>query len=167
MRRHHELPFGAETSGDRPSGVRFRLWAPRAADVSLVLDGSEAAAGPDAAGAGRVVVGDDRPRRRRLALSLSRRRRRLSRPGLALSAGRRARRRARSSIPAPIDWTDTGWRGRAWEEMVIYELHLGTFSESGDFAGAIAQLDHLVALGVTAVELMPIAAVPGAAQLGL
>ena len=69
--------------------------------------------------------------------------------------------------PGAYRWSDTGWRGRPWEEMVIYELHLGTFSESGDFAGAISRLDDLVELGVTAIELMPIARVSGAAQLGL
>ena len=69
--------------------------------------------------------------------------------------------------PGAYRWRDTGWRGRRWEEMVIYELHLGTFSGSGDFAGAISRLDDLVALGVTAIELMPIARFSGAAQLGL
>ena len=48
----------------------------------------------------------------------------------------------------------------------IYELHLGAFSESGDFAGAIAHLDHLVELGVTAIELMPIAEFPGRRNWG-
>ena len=46
--------------------------------------------------------------------------------------------RARSSIPAAYDWRDADWRGRRWEEIVIYELHLGTFSERGDFAGVDA-----------------------------
>ena len=68
--------------------------------------------------------------------------------------------------PGAYRWSDTGWRGRRWEEMVIYELHLGTFSESGDFAGAISRLDDLVALGVTAIELMPIAQFPGRRNWG-
>jgi malto-oligosyltrehalose trehalohydrolase len=68
--------------------------------------------------------------------------------------------------PGAYRWSDTGWRGRASEELVIYELHLGTFSESGDFAGAIAHLGDLAALGVTAVELMPIAEFPGRRNWG-
>ncbi len=122
--------------------------------------------GPDAAGAGRVVVGDERPRRRRVALSATAwtaattptRLRAISRTACTAPA--------RSSTPAPIEWSDTGWRGRRWEEIVIYELHVGTFSESGDFAGAISRLDDLVALGVTAIELMPIAQFPGRRNWG-
>src|SRR5205807_8047532 len=54
-----------------------------------------------------------------------------------------------------------GWHGRSWEEIVLYELHLGAFSQTGDFAGAIRHLDHVRELGATAVELMPIAEFPG------
>ena len=68
--------------------------------------------------------------------------------------------------PEAYEWTDLAWRGRAWEELVLYELHLGTFSETGDFAGAARHLDHLRRLGVTAVELMPIAEFPGARNWG-
>ena len=63
--------------------------------------------------------------------------------------------------PGMYAWTASRWRGRAWEEIVLYELHLGTFSETGDFAGAIGHLDHVRALGATAIELMPIAEFPG------
>ena len=68
--------------------------------------------------------------------------------------------------PEAYDWRDVEWRGRPWEEIVIYELHLGTFSGSGDFAGAIRHLDHIVELGATAVELMPIAEFPGRRDWG-
>jgi len=64
------------------------------------------------------------------------------------------------------EWSDVDWRGRRWEEVVIYELHLGTFSDTGDFAGAVRHLDHIADLGVTAVELMPIAAFPGGRDWG-
>jgi maltooligosyltrehalose trehalohydrolase len=49
------------------------------------------------------------------------------------------------------------WRGRAWEELVLYELHVGTFTPDGTFLAAIDKLDHLAGLGVTGVELMPVA----------
>ena len=60
-----------------------------------------------------------------------------------------------------FDWHDTGWKGRPWEEAVIYELHVGTFTGEGTYRGVEARLDYLAALGVTAVELMPLADFPG------
>jgi maltooligosyltrehalose trehalohydrolase len=58
-------------------------------------------------------------------------------------------------------WTDGGWHGVALDELVIYELHVGTFSDEGTFGGAIPYLDGLRELGVTAIELMPVATFPG------
>ncbi len=58
-------------------------------------------------------------------------------------------------------WTDTRWQAPPLSAGVIYELHLGTFSEAGTFLGALEKLPHLVELGVTHVELMPIAEFPG------
>jgi len=58
-------------------------------------------------------------------------------------------------------WLDVGFEAPALGDGLIYELHIGTFSEAGTFEGAIAHLDHLVALGVTHVEVMPIAEFPG------
>jgi malto-oligosyltrehalose trehalohydrolase len=68
--------------------------------------------------------------------------------------------------PAAYCWTENSWRGRPWEEIVLYEIHLGTFSQTGDFTGAIGHLDHVRRLGATAVELMPIAEFPGARGWG-
>ena len=58
-------------------------------------------------------------------------------------------------------WSDDAWRGVHLPSAVLYELHVGTFSAEGTFEGAIAHLDHLVDLGVTAVELMPVAEFSG------
>ncbi len=58
-------------------------------------------------------------------------------------------------------WTDQRWHGSPLAGAVIYELHIGTFSAAGTFAGAIEHLDHLVDLGVTLVEVMPIGEFPG------
>ena len=68
--------------------------------------------------------------------------------------------------PSRFRWTDAGWRGLALEEMVFYELHTGTFTPEGTFDGAIAKLPYLKHLGVTAVELMPVAEFPGARNWG-
>ncbi|GAA4606954.1 malto-oligosyltrehalose trehalohydrolase [Actinoallomurus liliacearum] len=58
-------------------------------------------------------------------------------------------------------WSDEGWRGRPLAGSVLYELHVGTFTPEGTFDAAAERLDHLVALGVDAVELLPVAAFPG------
>jgi maltooligosyltrehalose trehalohydrolase len=58
-------------------------------------------------------------------------------------------------------WTDSNWRGGALHGTVIYELHVGTFTDEGTFDAAIGRLDHLRDLGVHTVELMPVAAFPG------
>lgn len=63
--------------------------------------------------------------------------------------------------PEAFEWPDGSWRGRPWEEAIVYELHVGTFSPEGTFAGVEARLDYLAGLGVTAVELMPVADFPG------
>jgi maltooligosyltrehalose trehalohydrolase len=63
--------------------------------------------------------------------------------------------------PSGFRWTDSAWRGRPVRELVIYELHLGTFSPTGDWAGAAEKLPLLAEIGITAIEVMPIAAFPG------
>jgi maltooligosyltrehalose trehalohydrolase len=60
-----------------------------------------------------------------------------------------------------FEWHDGDWTGVALEDYVVYELHIGTFTEEGTFDAAIARLDDLKALGVTAVELLPVAQFPG------
>lgn len=63
--------------------------------------------------------------------------------------------------PYDFEWTDIGWPGRPWEEQIIYELHVGTFTPEGTFRGVIDKLDYLIDLGITAIELMPVAEFPG------
>jgi maltooligosyltrehalose trehalohydrolase len=67
---------------------------------------------------------------------------------------------------AAFPWTDAGFVPTPLSRAVIYELHVGTFSHEGTFDGVVRRLDHLVALGVTHVELMPIAAFPGRRNWG-
>ena len=54
-------------------------------------------------------------------------------------------------------WRATGWRGRPWHEAVVLEAHVGTFTREGTYRAMIGKLDHLVATGITALELMPLA----------
>ena len=65
-----------------------------------------------------------------------------------------------------FQWTDRDWKGRALESSVFYELHVGTYTKEGTFDALIAQLPQLVDLGVTTVELMPVAQFPGARNWG-
>jgi maltooligosyltrehalose trehalohydrolase len=63
-------------------------------------------------------------------------------------------------------WTDHGWAGLPLPAYVLYELHVGTFTPEGTFDGVIRRLEDLVDLGVTAVELMPVAQFPGERNWG-
>ena len=63
--------------------------------------------------------------------------------------------------PRAFPWTDADWHGRPWEETIFYELHVGTFTPEGTFRAITDKLDYLVDLGITAIELLPIADFPG------
>ena len=65
-----------------------------------------------------------------------------------------------------FNWTDNSWQNPALPDYIIYELHTGTFSADGDFAGVESKLDHLVSLGVNAIEIMPVAQFPGERNWG-
>jgi maltooligosyltrehalose trehalohydrolase len=58
-------------------------------------------------------------------------------------------------------WTDTDWKGVDLNDLIIYELHTGTFTPNGDFAAIETKLDYLVGLGITAIEIMPVAQFSG------
>ena len=63
-------------------------------------------------------------------------------------------------------WKDLQWKGLPFKDLIIYEIHIGTFSESGTFESAISLLDDLVAIGINAIELMPVAQFPGTRNWG-
>ncbi len=68
--------------------------------------------------------------------------------------------------PALHDWTDRAWSAPPFSDLIIYELHVGTFTPEGTFRSAIDRLEHLVGLGVTAIELMPVGDFPGERNWG-
>ena len=159
MKRRHAMPFGAELDG---GAARFRLWAPGAAHVALEIThergrhlqplaaeegGWYSAMVPDlAAGARYRYRIDDR----------------ISVPDPASRSNPQDIHAASALVdPQAFEWSDDAWTGRPWEEAVIYELHVGTFTPEGTFNAAIERLDYLVRLGVTALELMPVADFPG------
>ena len=63
-------------------------------------------------------------------------------------------------------WTDTNWKAPSRDDLIIYELHVGTFTPAGNFSGVAEKLAYLADLGVTAIELMPIADFPGQRNWG-
>ncbi|MDH4052790.1 MAG: malto-oligosyltrehalose trehalohydrolase [Rubrivivax sp.] len=160
MKRVHAMPFGARRTAD--GGAVFRLWAPGTQRVDLVRSAgpdvgeTAMAALPDGWFEVEVARADDRTR---YAFRVDGN---LQVPDPA-SRSNPDDVHAPSALsdPAAFDWPDDGWRGRPWHEAVIYELHIGCFTPEGSFAAAIGRLDDLVALGVTAIELMPVADFPG------
>jgi malto-oligosyltrehalose trehalohydrolase len=155
------MPFGAEVKAD--GTVRFRLWAPSHREVKIELGGETVAMG--SVGEGWHELLTDRARAN-------------TRYRFVLSDGLRvpdpASRYQPEDVhgpsavvdPAAYVWRDAGWSGRLWEEAVVYELHVGAFTPEGTFRAVIGKLDHVVALGVTAIELMPIGDFPGRRNWG-
>jgi maltooligosyltrehalose trehalohydrolase len=174
--RRHEMPFGAQVLPD--GRVRFRLWAPSARRVELVLEPDSGTApfiaplGPAHASAG-AAGNDDGWMELITPEAHAGSRYRFSLDGGTLVPDPASRRNGQgvhgpSEVvdPAAFDWTDDDWRAPPWRESVIYELHVGTFTPEGTFAGAERRLEHLQRLGVTAIELMPIAEFPGTRSWG-
>jgi malto-oligosyltrehalose trehalohydrolase len=137
-------------------GITFRLWAPSAERVDLLIDRPQ-------------------PMRRREEGWFT-----LSVPSAGAGTRYRFRIDGELDVPDPasafqpadvggpsevIDhayhWRAAGWRGRPWAEAVILELHVGTFTAGGRFLDVIDRLDDVAAAGITAIELMPLADFPG------
>ena len=146
--------FGAKLTKD---GASFRLWAPAAKRVDLLLDKSHA-----------LTRGNDGW----YSIEI---------PGIRAGARYKYRIDDELEVPDPasafqpedvsgpsevIDhadfrWRASDWRGRPWHEAVVTEAHVGTFTKDGTYRAMIGKLDHLVQTGFTALELMPLADFPG------
>ena len=151
---HHPRSWGAEPLG---RGLwRFALWAPEAEAVELDLAGERHPMTREPDGFWRVTRGA--PADAAYAFVVD------GRPTPDLLA--RAQKTmdvwgpSRLVDPRRHAWTSE-WRGRPWEEAVLYELHIGTFTAEGTFAAARRRLPELAALGVTAIEIMPVPHGPG------
>ncbi|MFH1603194.1 MAG: malto-oligosyltrehalose trehalohydrolase [Pseudomonadota bacterium] len=164
MKHRHAMPFGAEVLDD--GRTRFRLWAPGAKQITL-----ETTAGPMHAHASMNAL--DGGWFETIVPN-------------AQAGTRYAYRAGGTHFPDPasrfnpedvhgasmvvdplaFDWRDASWTGRPWEEAVIYELHIGTFTPEGTFEAALGKLDYLADLGVTVLEIMPVADFPGQRNWG-
>ncbi|WP_422086115.1 malto-oligosyltrehalose trehalohydrolase [Variovorax sp.] len=166
MNRAHRMPFGATVRDG--GGVAFALWAPSAGDVRLEHRpvGGENTTHPmtrDAQGWHTLTL-----------------------PEAAHGDSYRFHLPDGTAVPDPASrfnpedvhgpsvvtdprrhqWRDDAWRGRPWEEAVVYELHIGAFTAEGTFNAARERLGDLAELGVTAIELMPLADFPGRRNWG-
>ena len=159
VRRRHRMPFGAELTAT--GEVRFRLWAPAARRVEVLLaDEPVQALAMEALPGGWFALSTDAAR------TGSRYRFRIDGQHEVADPASRWNPQGVHGASAVVDpaaypWDDADWQAPPWHGAVIYELHVGTFSAAGTYAGVIAHLPHLVRLGVTAIELMPLAAFPG------
>ena len=159
----HHGPCGAEILED--GSVRFRVWAPAQSTVSVELDNL-----PSPIPMQRLEEGWHELITRNATVGSLYRYRLME--GIAVPDP--ASRFQPHDVHGPSEvidpkayrWRDADWRGRPWEEAVVYELHVGVFTPDGTFRAAIERLDHLVKLGVTAVEIMPIADFPGSRNWG-
>ena len=154
--------FGTEVCKD--GAIRFRVWAPAHDSIHLVIDDAPAFPMERSDGGFYEVVTH--------AARVGTRYR------YELPDGTRAPDPASRYQPEDIhgpsevidphgySWQTDNWHGRPWHEAVIYELHVGTFTKEGTFHAAMARLDYLQQLGVTAIKLMPIADFPGCRNWG-
>lgn len=161
-RHAHAMPFGA--AAHAAGGIEFRLWAPGARSVELVLV-------DDSAGERLLPVAAGEHSWHALFV-----------PGAAAGWRYRWRIDGHLQVPDPasrfnpdgphgfsevveprsFDWgLDAAWRGRPWHEAVLYEMHVGTFTTEGTYAAAQQHLKALAEMGVTALQLMPLADFPG------
>jgi len=162
MKRKHVLPFGAEllSQGD----TRFRLWAPKASSVELELSASGDLIRMAAREQGWFEVETAARAGTQYRFKIDGEHRV---PDPASRFQREGVHGASEVLdPNSFEWEDEAWRGRPWEQTILYELHVGTFSPEGTFAGAERRLDYLAQLGVSAIELMPVACFPGKRNWG-
>lgn len=143
---------------------QFRVWAPKASRVELQLvDGDR-------------LVEMQRAERGYFELSVEgiepdtryfyRLDGRQSRPDPVSRCQPEGVHRASAVVSSNFDWTDQNWRGIPLHEYITYELHVGTFTREGTFDAVIPRLDELKDLGITAIELLPVAQFPGTRNWG-
>ena len=162
MEGRHDMPFGAQVQDD--GSVRFSVWAPASDSIQVEIAGGGAFA-MDAAGEGWHVL------ETRAAGHGSRYRLRLANGTTVPDAASRFQPEGATGMsevidPRTYDWSQSHWSGRPWEEAVFYELNVAAFDRDGDYDAVRRRLDHLKDLGVTALELMPVADGPGTRSWG-
>lgn len=152
----HALPWGAEIV---EGGARFKLWAPAQNEISLHTEDGvavpmaktgdgwfEVATNIVPVGGGYDFLLPDGVH--------------VPDPAARAQMGN-VHGPSRLVDPKAYEWRTPDWKGRPWEEAILYELHTGTFSPEGTFDAIARDLDRLAAVGVTAIELLPVAQFAG------
>ncbi|MEP7001418.1 MAG: malto-oligosyltrehalose trehalohydrolase, partial [bacterium] len=152
-----------------PNGVTFRVWAPNATSMSVHIATGDAA--------GDYALTKSETDRGMWEATVAKARAG-DRYGYRIDGGHplpdpisRSQPDGVHALSEVVDpdafvWTDYAWRGLSLADFVIYEIHVGTFTTEGTFEAAASRLHELVALGITAVELMPVASFPGRRNWG-
>ena len=148
----------------RGSAVSFSVWAPRCRSLDLVIDGRPALAMREEGDGLFATVVSELAAGTRYQYRLDGER---YRPD-PVSRWQPDGVHGPSAVvdPSAFEWTDRGFAGHALADLVFYELHVGAFTTAGTFEAVIPHLDRLVDLGITAIELMPIAEFPGSRNWG-
>ncbi|MBZ5649925.1 MAG: malto-oligosyltrehalose trehalohydrolase [Acidobacteriia bacterium] len=157
--RGWELQFGASVRGD--DSVEFRVWAPKVTNLSVRIVGEQPRTirmtrsldSEFAATVPQVNEGAD------YFYLLEGERERPDPVSRWQPSGVHGP--SRIVDPASFRWFDHGWSGIPLQDFIIYELHTGTFTREGTFESVIPRLPYLRDLGITAIEIMPVAEVPG------
>jgi maltooligosyltrehalose trehalohydrolase len=163
---HHARPAALGATPIPGEGWNFAVWAPKHDRVELHLPGNRqefVTMRRDALGYHCVVVDDLRPGAKYLYSF-----------GDSHELPDPASRRQPHGVHGPselvdlrdFEWTDRDWEGLPLEDSVFYELHVGTFTNEGTFTALLNSLDELAALGITTIEIMPIAQFPGSRNWG-
>ncbi len=163
VRRQHQMRFGPEFLPDNQ--IRFRLWAPSVDHVALKLEDCPEEFPMERHPDGWFTLETDQVGPGSLY------RFRINGDLLIPDPASRYQPQdvhgpSQVMDPAAFQWLDKHWKGRPWEETILYELHVGSFTPEGTFLSAIEKLDELVELGITAIELMPLADFPGKRNWG-
>jgi maltooligosyltrehalose trehalohydrolase len=158
LRRRHQMPFGAQICA--AGQVRFRLWAPAAQSVELLLGEAREGLPMQAHPAGWFQLETGAARAGTLYRYRINGTQEVADPAARFNP-QGVHGPSEVIDPYAYAWPDADWRSPPWQKAVIYELHVGTFNAPGTYAAVIARLGHLARLGVTAIELMPLAAFPG------
>jgi maltooligosyltrehalose trehalohydrolase len=156
VRRARSFPVGAEVAG---AGVHFRVWAPVRKTVVVVLDsgGTIALQAEDSGYFSGIAPNARAGSRYKYILDGGE-----ACPDPASRFQPEGPHGWSEVVDATIfQWTDRSWQGVALPHQVIYEMHIGTFTNEGTWCGAQAELPHLAETGVTVLEIMPVAEFPG------
>ena len=154
-------PFGISLGARLLDGSRceFRVWAPSIDDVALHIVAPEdrrVRLKKNAAGYHEAIVDRVEEGTRYFFVIAGR-----ERPDPASRLQPESVHGPSEAVGREFNWSDANWKNTAFEDYVIYELHVGTFTSQGTFDAMTGRLDHLKELGVTAIELLPIAQFPG------